>query len=177
MNENPLILTKTEEYKHFVQFYTIVSNELSSLELNREQIEGLAYDTVFNDDKFKFYQDAFEVIPELSNDYLLGIVSDTWPSLDRVFRNVGLRNYFSTFVMSSILGVLKPHELMFQAALTELNVKPEETLFVDDNISNLEGAKALGLHTIWLLRGRENANDSEHIFINNLKSLQEILQS
>lgn len=176
MDKNPLVLTETEEYKHFIQFYTIVSDELSLLELNREQIEGLAHDTVFNDDKFKFYQDVFEIIPVLYNEYKLGVVSDTWPSLDRVFRNVGLRNYFSTFVMSSILGVLKPNKLMFQTALIELNVKPEEALFVDDNIRNLEGARTLGLNTIWLLRGKENVTDSEHIFINDLKSLQDILK-
>lgn len=93
MDENPLILSETEEYRHFIQFYAIVSEELAFLELNREQIEGLAYDTVFNDDKFKFYQDVFEVIPELNNNYKLGVVSDTWPSLERVFKNVGLRSF------------------------------------------------------------------------------------
>lgn len=46
-------VTEADEYMHFIRFYTIFSSELSSLELNSEQIEGLAYDTVFNDDKFK----------------------------------------------------------------------------------------------------------------------------
>ncbi|MDQ0088517.1 putative hydrolase of the HAD superfamily [Paenibacillus anaericanus] len=176
MDNNPLIRNEAEEYQHFIHFYKIISIELASLELNREQIEGLAHDTVFNDDKFKFYEDVFKVIPELHNNYKLGVVSDTWPSLDRVFRNVGLRRYFSTFVMSSILGVVKPHELMFQTALTELSIKPEEALFVDDNIRNLEGARKLGIHTLGLLRDIESGTNSGHLCINNLRSLQQLLE-
>lgn len=77
--------------------------------------------------------------------------------------------------MSSILGVVKPHELMFQTALTELRIMPDEALFVDDNIRNLEGARKLGIHTLGLLRDTESGTNSGHLCINNLKSLQQLL--
>lgn len=51
------------------------------------------------------------------------MVSDAWPSLENVFRKAGLRDCFSSFVISSIKGIRKPHELMYKAALKELGVK------------------------------------------------------
>jgi putative hydrolase of the HAD superfamily len=170
-----LIITEIEELEHFNQFYRIFAHELPGIELGENEIKKIAEDTVFNDEKFFFYEDVFEVVPQLSKKYTLGVVSDTWPSLDRVFRNIGLRKYFSSFVMSSILGVVKPHELMFNTALTELDVKPEEAIFIDDSIRNLEGARRLGIQTILMLRDEEiDGLHSGHVCINSLKDLEQL---
>ncbi|GFP76293.1 HAD-IA family hydrolase [Clostridium fungisolvens] len=170
-----IILTEEEEFEHFIEFYTILSNELPDLELNETHIIEVARDTVFNDEKFLFYEDVFEVIPQLSKSYKLGVVSDTWPSLERVFRNAGLREYFSTFVMSSKIGVIKPNELMFNTALTELNIKPEEAIFIDDNIKNVEVAIKLGMQGILMIRDENCKVDTEYKTIRNLKELLSLL--
>ena len=175
LNRYPTILTEDEEYKHFIEFYKIVFNELSALEVNSNNILEVAKDTVFNDEKFYFHEDVLEVIPRLSEKYKLGVVSDTWPSLDRVFRNVGLRNYFSTFVMSSILGVIKPNQLMFTTALNELNLKPEEVIFIDDNIGHVDGAKDLGIQSILMVR-EDIDIDTNHLVIKSLKDLENLLK-
>lgn len=175
LNEKNFILTETEEFNHFIEFYRIFSNELPDLELSEVQIVELAKDTVYNDEKFFFHEDVFEIIPKLSKNYKLGVVSDTWPSLERVFSNVGLRGYFSTFVMSSLLGVVKPDELMFRTALSELNIKPEEALFIDDNIKNVEGARKLGIQSILMIRDKNFKFDPENFVITNLQDLQNLL--
>lgn len=175
LDDNPLILTEEEEFNHFVEFYRIFSNKLPVLKLSQDDIVGIAKDTVYNDEKFHFHDDVFEVIPLLSQRYKLGVVSDTWPSLDRVFRNVGLRDYFSSFVMSSILGVVKPNEKMFNTALSELNIRSEEALFIDDNIKNVEGASKLGINSILMLRNENRKVDTEYPCINNLGDLYDIL--
>lgn len=84
--------------------------------------------------------------------YKLAVVSDAWPSLENVFRKAGLRDYFKSFVISSILGVTKPDELMYRTALNELGVSAEEALFIDDNMRNCDGAKKMGMNTILLCR-------------------------
>lgn len=176
LNNTPSVLTEDEEYHLFLDYFQIFSDELHTLKLSIEQIEKLAYDTVYNDDKFVFYDDVFSIVPELYERYKLGVVSDTWPSLERVFRNAGLREYFSTFVMSSILGVLKPHERMFLTALMELEVNPEEALFIDDNVMNLDGAKKLGLHTCLMLRhGKLREETQQHYVVSNLQELKNML--
>jgi len=176
LSKKNFILTETKEFEHFIEFYRIFSNELSSLDLNETQIMEIAKDTVYNDEKFFFYEDVFEIIPQLSRNFKLGIVSDTWPSLDRVFRNAGLRDYFSTFVMSSVLGVAKPNKLMFQTALSELHIQPEEAILIDDHLENVEGARELGIRSILMIRDGDYEFEAEHLVITNLKDLLEFLR-
>ncbi|MGH4123552.1 MAG: HAD-IA family hydrolase [Clostridium sp.] len=171
-HKHPLILTEIEELEHFIEFYTILAKELPDLGISLEYILEIAKDTVYNDEKFEFYKDVFQVIPRLSQNYKLGVVSDTWPSLERVFKNAGLREYFSTFVMSSTLGVLKPHELMFNTALSELNIKPEGAIFIDDNIVNVEAAIKLGMQGIVILRGGELKESTDIICVDDLSELE-----
>jgi putative hydrolase of the HAD superfamily len=173
-HNHPLILTEIEELEHFVEFYYILAKELPDLEISTEYILEIAKDTVYNDDKFEFFEDVFEVIPKLSQQYKLGVVSDTWPSLERVFKNAGLRQYFSSFVMSSVLGVLKPHELMFNTAVGDLNIKPEEAIFIDDNIVNVKAAIELGMQGIVILRGDELKEDTDILCIDNLSELEDL---
>lgn len=73
-------------------------------------------------------------------------------SLENVFIKAGFRDYFSSFVISSKLGITKPHEQMYRTALDEIKVFPEEAIFIDDSIKNCDGAKALGIKTLLLCR-------------------------
>jgi putative hydrolase of the HAD superfamily len=176
LESKKFVVNEEEEFEHFCHFYRLSLLELPGIGLGEYEIKKIAEDAVLNDEKFFFFEDVFEVIPRLRQKYALGVVSDTWPSLDRVFKNVGLRKYFSTFVMSSILGVLKPHELMFDTALMELGLKAEEALFIDDNIKNLEGAKTLGMQTLLMIREENlNKSHSEYEYIISLNSLEQLL--
>lgn len=169
---NHYIQTEQKELETFIKFYTIIFEELADIEVCNNTIKAISEDTVYNDDKFVFYDDVFEFIPLFSQDYRLGVVSDTWPSLDRVFRSNNLRDYFSTFVMSSKLGVWKPDQLMFNTALNELNMKPDEVLFIDDSIKNVEGAMELGIQSILMTRdNRINKENMDILSVNNLKEL------
>lgn len=177
LDSYPLILTEAEEYGKFVEFYNIFSEELRDLGFGRYEASELAKDTVFNDAKFAFYEDVFEYIPKLAKEYKLGVISDTWPSLDRVFNNVGIRQYFSTFIMSSVIGVLKPHELMYTTALKELGIKAEEAIFIDDNIVNVEAARKLGMQGIVIIRDNQldGIEKYDEDTIKDIKELEELL--
>ena len=101
-----------------------------------------------------FFDDVFSVIPRLKLKYKLAIVSDAWPSLKDVYEEKELFTYFDSFVISSILGITKPNEKMFQAAINEIGVKPQETIFIDDNINNCERAMKLGIKAVFICRNR-----------------------
>ncbi|MDT3429123.1 putative hydrolase of the HAD superfamily [Paenibacillus forsythiae] len=152
ISKQNLIRNEAEEFYHFAEYYRIFSDELSELGLTDDLIKLIATDLVYNYEKYKFYTDVIELIPELSRTYKLAVVSDAWPSLDNVFRRAGLRDYFSSFIISSVIGVSKPHELMYRAALEELNMSPNEVLFIDDNVRNCDGAEQLGIRSIVLSR-------------------------
>lgn len=153
VEEISVIQNKEEEYQHFHRFYQIFSQELPVLGLTEQDICALAVDMVHNLEKYTFYTDALQIIPKLYGKYKLGIVSDAWPSLLDVYENVGMKQYFSTMVISSQIGSHKPERKMYQTALDELAVQPDEAVFVDDSIENCKGAARLHIKSYWLCRG------------------------
>jgi putative hydrolase of the HAD superfamily len=67
--------------------------------------------------------------------------------LDRLLLN----DYFDTIVCSSEIVFRKPDAAMFEVALRELGVAPEQTMFVgDDYHADVIGAKNLGMIAVWL---------------------------
>lgn len=58
--------------------------------------------------------------------------------------------FFIKAYYSHEIGLRKPYPEAFLYILNEQNLKPGETLFIDDTYSNIEGAKKVGLQTIYL---------------------------
>lgn len=102
----------------------------------------------------RFYTGLSAFLPEL------GIVSDAWPSLERVPAAAGMRGHFSSFVVSSRLGVSKPAESMYLTALRDLGVEASDAVFVDDRIRNRDGAAAVGVRPLVLCRSWPEVADA-----------------
>src|SRR5690349_20104877 len=73
INSIIVMKTKEEEYEHFDNIYTVFSDELPELQLNKININALAKDLVYNMEKYKFFDDATKVIPILDKKYKLAI--------------------------------------------------------------------------------------------------------
>ncbi|TKR60298.1 hypothetical protein L596_027563 [Steinernema carpocapsae] len=58
------------------------------------------------------------------------------------------KDLFDVVVESCRVGLHKPDAKIYKMALEELQVRPEESVFVDDLGNNLKGAAALGIKTI-----------------------------
>lgn len=170
------ITTREEEYKHFYQFYSIIRKELPDLSLDRKKVAEITKDIVYNDDKYVFYDDVYEIIPKLEKKYDLGIISDAWPSLINVYEKANLHGYFKVFVISTLIGVEKPNPKMYTIALDALKIKPHEALFIDDRPSNCQGAQALGIPAMVLSRNEENMLHHDFPVISGLQALASILE-
>ncbi len=57
-------------------------------------------------------------------------------------------NFFERRFLSFDLGLIKPEREIYEHVLKEINVKPEECVFIDDKPENIEGARKLGIHGI-----------------------------
>ena len=116
---------------------------------------------------------ATEVIPELAKHTRLGVVSN-YPShriVSETLKQFGLRQYFSTVVVSGKLGWLKPHPVIYQHALEQIGARPKDTVFVGDDLDNdIIGPKALGLRTAWFTE-RPEASLHADIKISDLREL------
>jgi glucose-1-phosphatase len=60
-----------------------------------------------------------------------------------------LRNFDHVFA-SSKLGIRKPDGEAFMYVLKQFGKKPEETIFFDDFLPNIEAAKKLGIQTVYV---------------------------
>jgi putative hydrolase of the HAD superfamily len=85
--DNHLVKTEEEEFLQFREFYSILFTECKYPYITDNLIDALARDYVYNDQKFMFFDDVDSTIKELHKWFKLGIISDTWPSLERVFIN------------------------------------------------------------------------------------------
>lgn len=152
INSITVMQTIEEEWKYFLEFFIIIKNELPELEISDEILKLLTDDFVLNYDKYIFYRDVFDVLPRISQNYKLCLVSDAWPSLRNVYKKAGFYDYFDAMIISSEIGVTKPSEKMYKKALEELNLRSSEVVFIDDNPRNCEGALNLGIKSIVLNR-------------------------
>ena len=67
-------------------------------------------------------------------------------------------NLFRKAYYSHKIGLRKPLPESFIFILNEQKIKPEETLFIDDTLINIEAAKKLGLQTIYLVAPKNLLN-------------------
>ncbi len=89
-----------------------------------------------------------EFIRSLRPRYKTGVISNAWPNLRNYLIENKFEDAFDALVVSAEVGVMKPEPKIYQIALEGLNVQPGEAVFVDDTFSNVEAARALGMHGI-----------------------------
>ena len=109
----------------------------------------------------KLYPEVISVLNSLKNiGVRMGVVSNTTnPRFmkENEMQAAGLAPFFDFAIYSSDTPYRKPHPSIFQLAIESLNMKPEEILFVGDNISlDIIGAKNVGMKSAWINRERKN---------------------
>lgn len=70
--------------------------------------------------------------------------------LKQTFGINDLSGYFEKMYLSYKMGMRKPDAEIFEYVLKQNNLNSSETLFIDDSIQHIEGAKKLGIQTYWL---------------------------
>ena len=76
---------------------------------------------------------------------LSNIGDDVLASVERTFDWI---HRFDVLVWSCQFGAVKPDPSIYRHTLTELGTLPEETLFIDDKLANVEAARELGIQAI-----------------------------
>jgi putative hydrolase of the HAD superfamily len=100
---------------------------------------------------FELYEDAQPVLEELRGHGLkLGLVSNTGRDLEEFVAHHQLD--VDAVLGSRGFGRTKPHPTIFQEALKRLRVAPADAAMVGDSPEDdIEGARAAGIHTAFLL--------------------------
>ena len=156
LQDNHTLTTEEEEVEQFTEFYKILATGLPELGIRVEQAEEIAVFKVYDTSYFIFFDKTKDTLLKLRKKYKLGIISDTWPSADRILKNGGIEDLFDTKTFSCHLGVMKPDSKMYYDALKQMGLPPEQTIFVDDFEPNLDGAAACGIKSV-LIKEKANA--------------------
>ncbi|MBO2516104.1 MAG: hypothetical protein CW338_02335 [Clostridiales bacterium] len=168
--DNHLIRDTGEECDRFVRYYTILSDRLD-LGFTAENTLEIARDRAFNMDNYILYPDTKRVLTGLSGSFRMGIISDTWPSIEQQLTALGIRQFFSFTTYSFELGVFKPDPRMFEDALSRCGCPAEETVFIDDGPRNVEGAAKLGITPVLIAADGDPGEDVPYTKIRSLSEL------
>ena len=94
----------------------------------------------------EFFEETIRIMGYLKEKKIVCcLLSNALPNLADTAKN--LVAYDKVFV-SFELGVLKPDIRIYEKVLERLQAVPEEVLFVDDKIGNVEAAKSVGINGI-----------------------------
>ena len=134
--------------------------ETTGLTITNGQIE-----TAWNAMLLDFPAERLAWLDQIKNKYNIYLFSNTnaihYKAFTTIYAQtaplVGLNPNFNHFFKeahySHTLGQRKPEVAAFEAVLAKSDLDPAQTLFIDDTISNIEGAQKVGLQTIFLSGG------------------------
>jgi putative hydrolase of the HAD superfamily len=105
-----------------------------------------------------------DYIRGLHGRYKTGAISNALSDVRTVILNKWhMTDAFDVLVLSAEEGVMKPDARIFQIALDALGVQAAEAVFVDDNLHNVEGARAVGMQTVQFTNPEQVHKDLENI--------------
>lgn len=127
---------------------------LDTLQISRDKKRLL--EDVFNE-KAYIDEDLLKQIVQMSKEYKIGLLSNYSNDLrPRIENEWAIGSAFDEIIISCEVGVVKPDPAIFNLMLDRLSVKADESVFIDDRIKNIDGAKKMGFHTIFFT-SREQA--------------------
>ena len=168
--QDHLVMTVDEEIRQFARFYAILSDQLR-LGLTGSDCELIARDRACNMQNYVPYPGIQEVLAALSRTHRLGVISDTWPSIEQQLEYLGVSRYLSFRTFSCYVGAFKPDRRIYLDALEKSGASAEETVFIDDSVRNLQGAAALGITPILIAAHPASDVETDYMKIHDLREL------
>lgn len=139
-------ITPTEFYAQF--------RELTNTNLTDAEIE-IAWNAMLGN----FWQDRLDWLEAISRKYNIFLFSNTneihYKAFTKQYQEQNstrkpLNEFFIKAYYSQTMGLRKPTVESYNFIINEQNLNPSETLFIDDTLKNIEGAKLALLQTLHL---------------------------
>jgi HAD superfamily hydrolase (TIGR01509 family) len=127
-----------------LEMYAIITNELSAsispdhlllVHLNEYKKHALTHN-----------KDTVEYIESLKSEYKVACLSNLEIEIHDICKNTGLYSYFDKVFLSLELKLQKPDLDIYLKVIEELKCLPNEIIFTDDRIENVNAANNAGIH-------------------------------
>ena len=80
--------------------------------------------------------------------FRLAVLSNFTPDLNEYLEKYKISHFFERVFISAVLRMKKPDPAIYRHALKEMNVLPQESLFIDDKEENIATALNLGMRAV-----------------------------
>ena len=139
------------------QFYQEL-NHCTGLNLSPEEIRK-----AWNSMLLSFREESLDFLEQIRPTYKIFLFSNTnyihinafKETFHQKKRTKTFEEYFDKAFYSCEIGFRKPDPASYDWLVKKLNLDPARTLFIDDSLHNIEGAKKAGWQTIHLLTGTQ----------------------
>lgn len=113
------------------------------------------------------YDGTNQLLADLKKHYRLVALTNTNILHERIWKEkfADTLTNFEKIFCSHLIGTRKPEEQSYKIVLEYLQLEPSETIFIDDNINNINGAKKLGITTIWVSSQQQMRKDIARLLI------------
>ena len=141
----------TAEFIGFFKKYNPIINENQIIEAWNKMLLDIPHERI-------------DLIKNLSKKYNVFLLSNTnkihYQTIEKQFQQTSEKGTFESLFKKSYLsyriGLRKPNQEIFEYLLHDANLKPENTLFIDDSLEHINAASTLGIRTYHL-----NPNNNE----------------
>ena len=126
------------------QFNEYILDILQMPRENKYLLEKIINEEFYIDEKL------LKKIFEMRREYKTGLISNFSNELRKRIENEwAFESAFDEIIISCEVGLVKPDPEIFNLMLDRLGVRADESVFVDDRIKNIDGAKKMGFHTVF----------------------------
>lgn len=150
-------IKRHDYYEQIIRLYGITDpNDIA------EGVDAISKD----DESVEIINGVPETIRSLKQrGFYLGIITDTAMPFSRKlswFEQYGFGDVWDAIISSRELGMRKPEPSMYEVALSQVGISPNQAVFIGHKQSELDGARNVGMHTI-AFNYEENAQAEYYI--------------
>ena len=156
-------------YKQEGAFYALENGDINADEFVQQLSQLCGRELTYNDAfegwmgfVVKVQTEYLNWLQDLRSSYRLSILSNTNPFLQGWARSCSftpdgksLDDLFDKLFLSYLMHCSKPSDEIYLKMLRDGNMRPEETLFVDDGTKNIEVARNLGINVLQVKNGED----------------------
>ncbi|MFO7872759.1 MAG: HAD-IA family hydrolase [Candidatus Undinarchaeales archaeon] len=166
--------------KKGMEYQKTFADVLSEYDLSLNEFEKIQQAGIVAYLRTKFgmlrpYPDVLPALRKLRKDYKLAVVTDAprnkaWQRLVMT----DLQDSFDLVITVDDTGKEKPHKMPFEKLIKELDLKPEEILFVGDHPEkDIKGAKEMGMKTAFVNYSDFESNSEQDFDIESIKEIKD----
>jgi putative hydrolase of the HAD superfamily len=155
-------LITPSDFRREIRKFISVRQKVRTPSSSGEKISDAQIDDAWNSMLLDLPEERVHLLDELKKKYCLFLLSNTneihfntfTTYIRKKFNREIFSDVFEKVYVSHQVNMRKPDAGIFELVLAENKLKKEETLFIDDSMQHIEGARKAGLNAIFLEKGK-----------------------